>query len=180
MVQDKKQHTYDKLIIDYSGEWIIPNADDEKGHNAGIKVRLPKTWLPQMDRMIKYGKLPYINRDQIVRHAMFMLFTWIETIPKKCIPKSDLGRIESMRTLLIEEAMLAGFNDVMVELAKRVAFCKAKGLNRRAAKHVLEILRIAEELKEEDWRNHFVDKIKKEYKNLLDSVEDINLYKKEE
>jgi len=171
-----KKHPYQELIIDYAGEWIIPGADDEKGHNVTEKTNLPKTWLAQMDRMVKYSRFPYINRGQIVRHALFMLFTWIDTIPKKQIPRSDLRRMESMRMLLIEEAMLAGFSDVILELDRRVKYCKNHGMRNRAVKHVYDILRIAEEIKEDDWREYFVNKIRETYKQLLDSVKDICLY----
>lgn len=175
-----KKHPYKELVIDYAGEWIIPGADDDKGHNVTEKVCLPKTWIAQMDRMVKHARFPYINRGQITRHALFMLFAWIETIPKKQLPKSDLNRIESMRALLIEEAMVAGFNDVITELDKRVKHCKSRGLSKRAVRHVLDILRIAEEIKEDDWREYFITRIRAEYKSLLDSVEDTKLYKIEE
>lgn len=181
-MSDKKQtsHPYHELTIDYSTEWIIPGSDDDKGHNVTEKFTLQKTWVAQMDRMVKSQKFPYINRGQIERHALYMLFAWIDTLPQKQLPKSDLSRIESMRSLLIEEAMLAGFNDVITELDKRVKYCKSRGMTKRAARHVLDILRIAEELKEEDWREHFVDKIKTDYKSLLDSIEDVNLYNKDD
>ncbi|MFW9899879.1 MAG: hypothetical protein ACFFDY_01170 [Candidatus Thorarchaeota archaeon] len=178
-MSDNGKHVYRELILDYANEWIIPGADDDKGHNVTEKTPLPKTWIAQMDRMVKFKKYPYINRGQIVRHALYMLFTWIDTIPDKQLPTSDLKRIESMRNLMIEETMLTGFNDVMIELGKRVAYCKSKKLPRRAARHVLDILRIARELKDEDWRNHYEQRILNEYKELLDSIDDIELLYKE-
>lgn len=171
----EKQHPYKELVIDYASEWIIPSADDDKGHNITEQVCLPKTWIAQMDRMVKYANYPYINRGQIIRHGLFMLFSWIETLPKKKLPKSNLSKIESMRTLLIEEAMIAGFQEVLTELDKRVKFCKSKKLLRRAVRQVLDILRIAEELKDNDWKGQFVNEIKARYKQLLDSVEDVRL-----
>ena len=176
---EKIEHPYSNLVIDYSGEWVIPGADDDKGHNVTEKFCLRKEWLAQMDRMVKAQKFPYINRGQLIRHALFMLFVWIDTLEDKQLPTSDLTRIESMRTLLIEEKMISDFNDVMVELAKRVKSCKARGLHKRAVRNVLGVLRKAEEIKELDWKEYFTDKIRADYKQLLASVDDIDLEKKE-
>lgn len=172
-------HIYNKIITNYINEWIIPSADDEKGHNVTEKVCFTKTWIAQMDRIIKSVQLPFVNRGQIIRLAVYKLFSWIDIIPDKQLPKSDLAKIESMRCLLLEESYQIGFQDIIEDLAKIVKYCLSKKMQKRAIKNVLEVLHLAEEIKENDWKEHFTEYIKKTYKNLLDSIDDVNLYTKE-
>lgn len=170
-------------IYDHQDPSIIPAADDN-GTSAKLTVRVPPEWLRQIDTVIKYKKIDYVNRGDFVRDAIRRHFQWVETWlrghEEECYG-SLLGKINMILRELEQDRYLQGFHSVVLSLKERVGVFLRRGAEKEALRHILRSLQIINQMPESYWKKVYKKTIEEEYKDLLNSDKHkIDLYTEEE
>ena len=153
---------------------LIASCDDTK-HSAPLSVRVPPDWLRQIDTIVKYKKLPYCNRGDFVRDAIYKHFNYLEQLEE--IPNSVFGKIQAMQDMIEETRRQQGFESVIKSLEERVDYFLQENARQEAVKYVLRVLQYANEIPEGYWKIKFVTKIKNRYAGLLKSATKARLSK---
>lgn len=156
---------------------IVP-VNDEHGNNAKFVVRISPAWIHQMDKLIKFQGLPYCNRGELVRDAIYRHLLWLENKEGTEIPNSIMQQIAAMTDLLEDMKIQQKFENVIETLENRVKYHSGKGAHNESVKCVLRILGYIDGMPDTHWKDYFDKTIRERYKGLLASATKARLISK--
>lgn len=151
----------------YNNEPTLIPANDDKGHNVQLSIRVPPDWVRQIDTIVKYKQFPYCNRGDLIRDAIYRHFGWLEQQQDEDIPGSLFHQIQVILDMFEETRRQQGFENVLTALEERVLYFTKEGAPTEAIKYVLRVLGYIDEMPEGHWKDKFAAKVKERYAGLL-------------
>jgi hypothetical protein len=159
-------------------------ARDDKGHSDKLQFRVIPNVSRQVSLVVEKKIFPYESKSDLLRHALHRHLNWLHSLSKDMGADDQIRNTRSMIRVLseimkVEESNLHfhGFLDTMT---KTISDHIAKGAIGHAKKLVLQSLREVEALGESYWKDIFVNRVKENFKGVLEEAEVVSFLGLEE
>lgn len=144
-------------------------ASDEKGHNVGLSTRVPASWLRQIEQLIKSNQLPYFNKADFVRDAVFKHLKFLTDWGDKPHTSAYYGIAAVVQNQLADQTK-SEFDKLMQILDKNVAMYLSAGDPKQAGICAAQTLQAIKRMPESYWRDKYAKKVEDAYGGLVKSL----------
>ena len=147
-------------------------ANDEKGHGVPVHVRVPPSYLKQLEIIVTSKHWPYQTASDVVRHALKRHMEWLSTLAS--IP-SVIHQTNAINEILVEEGDKSTFLEIIDELAKKVGEAVAAGRLGPARELLARVMGEIDGMPEGWWKEQYRAVMGERFKGLLDRPEAASL-----
>jgi hypothetical protein len=156
-------------VIDLEHEPANIPASDDKGHNVGLSTRVPAAWLRQIDDALKNRDLPYFNKADFVRDAVFKHLKFITDWTGDS-HNSDYYGIAALVQNQLSDKTHEEFDKLMAIMDKNILTYTSLGDARQASQYLNSTLHAMDKMPDSYWKGLYIKKIKEKYAGLLGMV----------
>jgi len=147
-------------------------ANDEKGHGVPIHVRVPPSYLKQLEIIVTSKHWPYQTTSDVIRHAIKRHMGWLSTLAP--IP-SVIHQTNAINEILVEEGDKSTFLEIIDELAKKIGEAVAAGRLGPARELLARVVGEIDGMPDGWWKEQYRAEFEKRFKGLLDKPQAASL-----
>lgn len=144
---------------------LIP-ASDDKGHNVSLSTRVPSTWVREIDTLIKERDLPYLNKSDFVRDAVFKHLRFCEDWGEQ-EHSCTYYRIVSLVKLHTEDHTREEFEKMVGILDRNVKVFLDDGNSEQAGRCVKGVVYALRGMPDGYWKNKYLGMLEEKYAGLI-------------
>jgi len=144
-------------------------ASDDKGHNVGISTRVPSEWVRHIDTLMKDRDLPYFNRGDLIRDAVFKHLKFLSDWGDEQHHSAYYSISALVRSQLADKTH-EEFEKLMGIVEKNVTAYLELGDKDQAKRYVTKIVHLIERMPNTYWKDVYYIRLHKKYPGLLGLV----------
>ncbi len=157
-------------MIDFEKEPAnIPASDAKFGHNVGLSTRVPAAWVRQIEEYIKDRDLPYFNKADFVRDAVFKHLKFIQDWGDKPHNSAYYGIAALVRNQLNDHTR-EEFDKLKGILDKNIRVYLELEDRKQAKLYLSSTLHSMEKMPSSFWKDKYLKETKKQYAGLIGEV----------
>jgi dynactin complex subunit len=165
-------------IIPASGKSGKDKDNDNADSGMKVSVHVPTSWVRQMEILVKNQKLPYLNKGEFMRNAIWLMFQVVEQAAD--IQYSTLSIINTIIDGLEHHKRQELFTRSITMLRDRVNQFSLDGRLDLAAQEVEKVRMQLKHIPNAYWRDKYNTLLDKEFGHLTDKLPKISLLAKED
>lgn len=155
-----------EIPLDEIDEFIIPGAD-QKGRSVTITFNIPPELDRQLDVVMCSRRFPYVNKKDLIRHAVARHVGWLINEIRKNIPREKFWFFRSIVEAIRDDEALMKMEQVFQILSSRAQEHMNRGEQQELIKLVSHINQSILQMPDSLWVRRFKERFYPVYGSVL-------------